>query len=115
MVGACSFVNKDIPPFVLAAGRPCRVRGLNVVGLKRAGLSPAASAPLKAAFRLVYRSSLTLSAALDRIELELLGPALPGQGREQLEELVSFCRSSVRGIELRTGPDREYATEQEDE
>ena len=103
MVGACSYVNKDIAPFVVAAGNPCRVRGLNIVGLKRTGLSQPALAVLKAAFRLVFRSGLTLSAALDRIEKELVKAAVPGQGREQLEEFVGFCRASERGVELRTG------------
>lgn len=105
MVGAHSYVNKDIPPYMLAAGRPARVRGVNSVGLERAGFSPGQVAAIKAAFRLVWRAGLTLSAACARIRTELLPAALPGQGREELEAILAFIGSSRRGIELRSGPE----------
>lgn len=105
MIGACSYVNKDIPPFFLAAGRPCRVRGVNVTGLERAGVSADAVERLKTAFRLLYRSELNLSQALGSIESGLLARAGPGAGLEQLRRLVEFMRSGTRGIELRTGQD----------
>ena len=101
MVGACSYVNKDIPPFMLAAGNPCRVRGVNAVGLRRAGLGAAEIAALRQAFRLIYRSNLTLGQALDRIESELV-PAAAGAD-ERLRQLVAFIRASRRGVELRSG------------
>ena len=103
MVGACSYVNKDIPPYMLAAGNPCRVLGLNSVGLRRAGLGDAALAELRRAHRVIYRSGLNLGQALQKIEADLLPLCVPGGGREQLETLVSFIRSSTRGIELRSG------------
>lgn len=40
MVGMGSVVTKDIPPFVKAFGNPCAVRGVNSVGLERAGMPP---------------------------------------------------------------------------
>ena len=101
MVGACSYVNKDIPPFMLAAGNPCRVRGLNVVGLRRAGIGEPALAVLHRAHRVIYRAGLNLTQALSAIEADLLPASAPGRGQEQLQELVSFIRSSPRGIELR--------------
>lgn len=101
MVGACSYVTKDIPPFVLAAGNPCLVRGLNFVGLKRAGTQPEATASLKQAFRLIYRSNLNLTDALRRIETELIPASKPGQGLEHLKRLFDFIRASDRGVELR--------------
>ena len=105
MVGACSYVNKDIPPFVLAAGSPCRVRGLNVVGLRRAGIGEPVLAVLHRAHRLIYRAGLNLTQAMSAIEADLLPASAPGRGQEQLQELVSFIRSSPRGIELRSiGP-----------
>ncbi len=105
MVGAHSYVNKDIPPFLLAAGRPCRVRGVNAVGLERAGYSSAQVGAIKAAFRLVYRSGLNLAEARAKLESDLLPAAQPGRGREELAELLEFFGSSRRGIELRTGPE----------
>jgi UDP-N-acetylglucosamine acyltransferase len=102
MVGACSYVNKDIPSFMLAAGNPCRVRGLNSVGLRRAGVSDPALAILRQAYCTIYRAGLNLAQALSTIEAELLPQSAPGRGEEQLLELVRFIRSSTRGIELRS-------------
>ena len=108
MVGACSYVNKDIPAFVVAAGNPCRVRGLNVTGLIRAGVGQEAIRILRRAFRLVYRADLNLSQALDRIEAELLPGAGPGKGLEHLLGFVESIRSSKRGVELRSTDDASY-------
>ena len=103
MVGAHSYVNKEIPPYMLAAGHPCRVRGLNSVGLRRAGIAETAQLLLRRAYRTIYRGGLNLTQALSTIEADLLPQSEPGHGREQLEELVRFIRSSERGIELRSG------------
>ena len=60
--GASGF-SKDIPPFTMAAGRNS-VAGLNVVGLRRAGLDAAQRAEIKAAFTLLYRKGFNLTQAL---------------------------------------------------
>jgi UDP-N-acetylglucosamine acyltransferase len=101
MVGACSYVNKDIPPFMLAAGNPCRVRGLNVVGLQRAGIGEPVLSVLHKAHRVIYRAGLNLAQVLSTIEGDLLPASDPGRGQEQLLDIVRFVRSSARGIELR--------------
>jgi UDP-N-acetylglucosamine acyltransferase len=103
MVGAHSYANKDIPPYMLAAGNPCRVRALNSVGLRRAGVGDSVRSLLRRAYRTIYRSGLNLGQALRTIEADLLPQSEPGHGREQLEELVRFIRSSARGVELRSG------------
>jgi UDP-N-acetylglucosamine acyltransferase len=103
MVGAYSYVNKDIPPYMLAAGYPCRVRGLNSVGLRRAGVGESVHHVLRRAHRIIYRAGLNLTQALSAIETELLPQSAPGGGKEHLEELVRFIRSSERGVELRSG------------
>lgn len=97
MVGACSYVNKDIPPFMLAAGNPCRVRGLNTLGLRRAGIATETITAIRHAFRLIYRSGLNLSQALSTIEEELT----TGPDRTEVRMLVDFCRESARGVALR--------------
>jgi len=108
MVGACSYVNKDIPPFILAAGNPCRVFGLNTVGLRRAGLGEPVLGVMHKAHHIIYRAGLNLTQALSRIEADLLPAAAPGFGQEQLLSLVQFIRSSPRGVELRCGrPEQE--------
>jgi UDP-N-acetylglucosamine acyltransferase len=61
--GASAF-SKDIPPFTLAAERNT-VAGLNVIGLRRAGLDPARRQEIKNAFKLLYKSGLNTAQALD--------------------------------------------------
>ena len=69
MVGGMSRVVKDVPPFMLVEGHPCLVRSLNLVGLKRAGLTNADLAILKKGFRIIYRSGKPLTVALAELEL----------------------------------------------
>ena len=69
MVGGMSRIDRDVPPYMLVEGNPSRVRSLNLVGLKRAGITAAELASLKKAFRLLYRSEFTLKSALEELEL----------------------------------------------
>ena len=90
MVGGNTRVNSDLPPFFLYTDFHVAVRGLNLVGLKRAGFTTADIKKLKEAYRLLYRSNLHLQDALRRIETELpYGYML---------HLTSFIRGSKRGI-----------------
>jgi UDP-N-acetylglucosamine acyltransferase len=90
MIAGGTRVNKDAPPFFLYAGLYVEPKGLNSVGLRRAGFEAARVATLKQAYRILYRSALKLEAALGRIEQELPTP--------ETLELVQFIRSSKRGI-----------------
>jgi UDP-N-acetylglucosamine acyltransferase len=90
MIGGSTRVNKDAPPFFLYMGESIRPRGLNLVGLLRAGFSGEDIAALKQAYRLLYASGLLLERALERIEAEI--------PTEQNLHLVRFIRSSKRGI-----------------
>ena len=96
MIGGMTRVHRDAPPFFLCEGYEIEPRGLNVVGLKRAGFTPGQIAPLKAAFRLLYRSGLKLEDALARIETEVPSP--------ETRHLVAFIRASRRGIARRITP-----------
>jgi UDP-N-acetylglucosamine acyltransferase len=73
MVGGMSRIDRDVPPYMLVEGNPSRVRSLNQVGLKRAGLVDGDGGrtfqSLKKAYRLLYRSGLTLNEALERLDL----------------------------------------------
>jgi UDP-N-acetylglucosamine acyltransferase len=60
--GASAF-SKDIPPFVTAAERN-GIAGLNVVGLRRAGMTAAQRSEIKEAFALLYRRGLNITQAL---------------------------------------------------
>lgn len=76
MVGGMSRIDRDVPPFMLVEGNPSRVRTLNLVGLRRAGISKEEIAELKQAFRILYRSQLTLDRSLEQLELLPQNPHL---------------------------------------
>jgi len=69
MIGGLSRIDRDVPPFTLVNGNPAEVRGLNQIGLQRAGLTadPQAYRELKQAYRLVYRSGASLSEAVSKL------------------------------------------------
>jgi len=86
MIGGMSRIDRDVPPYMLVEGNPSRVRSLNQVGLQRAGLANADDGKvlqsLKKAFRMIYRSGLTLNQALEQFDL------LPNN--EHLQHLRQF-------------------------
>jgi UDP-N-acetylglucosamine acyltransferase len=73
MVGGMSRINRDVPPYMLVEGNPARVRALNKVGLQRSGLATEDGGKtlqaLRKAFRILYRSGLTLNEALEQLDL----------------------------------------------
>src|SRR6185436_7947335 len=90
MIGGNTRVNRDVPPFMLCSDFNAAVKGLNVVGLKRAGFRSSDLAELKKAYQILYRSGLKLEEALQRIESEC--------PTEHTKHLVAFIRRSERGI-----------------
>jgi UDP-N-acetylglucosamine acyltransferase len=91
MVGGMSRVIQDVPPYTIGAGSPYKLGGLNLVGLRRHKFDFETRMALAKAFRLLYRSGLTVEEALRRIESEV--GLLP-----EVQHFVNFCRSSKRGI-----------------
>ena len=86
MIGGNTRVNLDVPPYFLYSEFNVAPVGLNMVGLKRAGLVREEIAALKTAFRLLYKSGLKKDEALQRIEAEA--------PNEHTLHLVAFVRSS---------------------
>ncbi|MEP6662810.1 MAG: acyl-ACP--UDP-N-acetylglucosamine O-acyltransferase [Verrucomicrobiota bacterium] len=91
IIGGCSKVVQDVPPFMMADGNPAETRTVNKVGMERNGLSAKTQTALKKAYKILFREGLTIPNALKRIEQEL--PASP-----ELKYLVAFVRKSERGI-----------------
>jgi UDP-N-acetylglucosamine acyltransferase len=91
IIGACSKIAQDVPPYMLADGNPARTRTINKVGMDRRGIPDETQAALKQAYKILFREGLTVPNALARIEAEL--PALP-----EVQHLVAFCRASERGL-----------------
>ena len=95
MVGGKSKIVQDVLPFFLTDGNPARVRGLNLVGLRRAGFSPEARSALRTAYRLLFRSDVPFSAVVDTLEKT---------SDDNVAHLVNFIKESKRGF-TRAGRD----------
>lgn len=93
MVGGMSRIDRDVLPFMLVEGNPARVRSLNQLGLKRAGVGEledgAVLRELKQAFRVLYRSDQSFSQALD-----LLNDQQKERNNPYLQHLLTFIQHS---------------------
>ncbi len=92
MLGAGAVAIRDVPPFcTLTVNGASEVGGLNVVGMRRAGIDAEGRRQVKEAYRLLYRAGLTVAVAVDRIRklLPVGGPA---------QEMADFVAASERGI-----------------
>jgi UDP-N-acetylglucosamine acyltransferase len=90
MIGGNTRVNSDVPPYFLYSDFNVAAKGLNLVGLRRAGFKVAEVTALKTAYKILYKSGLKLEDALERIEAEV--------STEHTRHLVAFIRASKRGI-----------------
>ncbi len=95
MLGGMSRIDRDAPPFMTIEGNPSRVRSLNLVGLKRSGLTLEEINLLKKAYRLLYHSGLPFKEALAQLE--------GLTDNEQIQYLYRFLQLSTTG-ERRRGP-----------
>lgn len=93
MIGGYSKVVQDVPPFVMADGRPSKVMDLNVIGLRRSGVSARARADLKQVFRLLYRSNLNISQAIEAIETDVE----PSPERDYMLDFIRQIRFGSNG------------------
>jgi UDP-N-acetylglucosamine acyltransferase len=91
MIGGCSKVVQDVPPFMIADGNPAETRTINKVGMERQGITDDAQNALKQAYKILFREGLSIPNALAKIEKEL--PPL-----SEVQHLVQFVRASERGI-----------------
>jgi len=89
MVGGKSKIVQDVLPYFVTDGNPARVRGVNSIGLRRAGFTAETKRALRAAYQKLFRSGLPLSEAL--IEMDQWQD-------ENVAHLVSFIRGSERGF-----------------
>jgi UDP-N-acetylglucosamine acyltransferase len=89
MVGGKSKIVQDVLPFFTTDGNPAHVRGLNTVGLRRAGFAPETRRALKRAYQMLFRSRLPLARALEELE---------AMDDEHVRHLADFIRGSRRGF-----------------
>ncbi len=90
-VGAFTVIRQDVLPYCKTDGVEAKTYGINTIGLKRRGFTPERLEALEKAYRILVRSKLNTSQALERIEAELAG-------HEDIEYLVQFIREGQRGF-----------------
>lgn len=91
MVGGCSRVIQDVPPYALCVGSPSLIYNINVVGLRRGGMTASRMKHLKEAFRLLFYSGLSKPSAIREIEKNM--EVIP-----EVKHLVAFAKASERGL-----------------
>jgi UDP-N-acetylglucosamine acyltransferase len=91
ITGGCSKIVQDVPPFMIADGNPATIRGINLIGMERAGFDAETVKGIKEAFRLIYRSKLNTRQAIEAIRNEIAP-------REEITQLVEFIEKSERGV-----------------
>ena len=91
MVGGMSKLTQDVVPYTIVDGQPAKVVGLNAVGISRAGIKLDARRNIKKAYKLLYRSGLSLQQAIAVIEQEV-------DSCEEVEHFLRFLRNAERGI-----------------
>ncbi len=90
-VGGGLRVSKDIPPYILAAGDPVQFAGINRVGLSRKGFSSDTMNEIRRAYKILYRSGLNISQALQKLKEE--ESPIP-----EVRNIIEFIEKSERGI-----------------
>lgn len=91
IVGGASRAAQDVVPYVKAAGNPMAIYGLNIVGLTRRGFSQETVELLKKAYRIIFRSNLNTTQALERLKCDL-------PQTEEICYIIKFIETSKRGI-----------------
>jgi UDP-N-acetylglucosamine acyltransferase len=91
MIGGFSAIAQDIPPFTTAAGSRAKLYGLNSVGLKRQNFDEATIKNLKRAYKVLFRSKLTLKEAITMLKSER-------KVTEEINYLIEFIEQNKRGV-----------------
>jgi len=100
MIGGGFRVGKDVPPYILAGQEPLQFERLNLVGLRRRGFDEKAVSSLDHAYRLLYKSGLNVSQAVERIKEEV-------EQTRAVANVLSFIAGCKRGIIPGPGRSRE--------
>lgn len=91
IIGGCSKVVQDIPPYATCDGHPSRVYGLNLIGLRRHKINRESIHRLGYAFRILFNSGFSAKHALENLEKE-------SNHCEEVAYLINFVKNSQRGL-----------------
>ena len=90
MLSGGTMIRQDVPPFCIVDGDRAKLIGLNVIGMRRNGLSHEEITQVNRAFKTLFRSKMLLKDAIAKIEAE--------HPIALVQEMVDFCKESKRGI-----------------
>ncbi len=91
IIGGCSKVVQDIPPYSTCDGHPARVYGLNLVGLRRHNVSKDSIQQLNRAFKIFFNEGYILKHSLEKVEKEV-------EISKEVSHLINFMKNSSRGV-----------------
>ncbi len=91
MIGGFSGVGQDIPPYTIASGSRAKLYGLNVIGIRRNGFEESTIRDLKQAYKILFRSKLTLKKAIDKVKHDI-------KQSKEIKHLIKFLEQNRRGI-----------------
>jgi len=91
MIGGFSAIPQDIPPYTTAAGERAKLYGLNTIGLKRHDFEESTIKDLKHAYKVLFRSKLTLKDAIKKLKQE-------NEHSEEIKHFIEFIEKNKRGI-----------------
>ena len=91
IIGGCSKVVQDVPPYMMVNGNPAAMRTLNKEGLKRNGVNEDTQKSMRQAYRILFRSEQTFTNAVKQVRADVATSP-------ELEHLLAFIESSERGI-----------------
>ena len=91
MIQGGSKINKDVPPYIIAARDPIAYCGINSIGLNRRGFTPEQIHTIQEVYRILIQSGLNTTQALEAIDKQIPQSA-------ERDMIVSFVRNSTRGI-----------------
>ena len=91
MVQGGSRINKDVPPYVIAAREPIAYCGVNSVGLNRRGFTPEQIHTIQEVYRMIFQGGMNTTQAVAKIEAEMPESA-------ERDTIINFVKASTRGI-----------------
>jgi len=90
MVSGGSMVPLDIPPYCIAQGDRAKTVGINIIGMRRAGLDRTVISDVRRAYKILFRSDKRIEEACAELEA--------GNPCAEVKHMIDFCRSSQRGL-----------------
>lgn len=95
MLGMNTSLTQDVPPFLILSGNPAAAHGLNIEGLKRRGFTRDQINGIRHAYKLLYKSGLTLEQAETALQEAQAEHPL---AQQYIQQMQTFLNSSTRGI-----------------